>query len=390
MLYQKKEGEEEEEEYSSSSSSDIACINQRRTCTIDGRFSTITPIFVCVISYTETCEMPGISVGGANPDLVKYASAADSGFLYYGQCKCIDKVPATPDGKPTPAIITRTALQLADIPFLVVDAGSKIKPSIPYISFGVKPGKNIKFGKAVDLDDAKKAFDYGYILGKQLAKNNSDLIVLGESIPGGTTTTLGFLYALGIDAKFKVSSSMPENPHSLKNKIIDEGMQNAGILFGGLKDDPFKAISFLGDPMIPSIAGLADGIISSGGRVMLAGGTQMSAVIAMLKSLQRSVDGLCIGTTSYIASDESSNIVELVKSISKDVAIYTSDLHMIKSSKSGLQAFAKGFVKEGVGAGGVAISAMLKSKGRIDGNILLKAIEKEYENAIEKKSMHYI
>src|SRR5919198_3076794 len=135
MLYQKKEEEEEEEEYSSSSSSDIACINQRRTCTIDGRFSTITPIFVCVISYTETCEIPGITVAGANPDLVKYTSAADSEFLYYGHCKCINGVPATPDGKPTPAIITRSALQLADIPFLIVDAGSKVKPLIPYISF---------------------------------------------------------------------------------------------------------------------------------------------------------------------------------------------------------------------------------------------------------------
>jgi NaMN:DMB phosphoribosyltransferase len=59
------------------------------------------------------------------------------------------------------------------------------------------------------------------------------------------------------------------------------------------------------------------------------------------------------------------------------------DLHLGESSKPGLCAFAKGFVKEGVGAGGASIAAMLKSKGRITGKKLLKAIEKEYETSIE-------
>jgi uncharacterized protein (TIGR00303 family) len=361
---------------------DIVRLNQSSPSLLN-KFSTTNPIFICVISHTETGEIPGITIAGENTDLVKYTSAADSEFLYYGHCKCIDNIPVTPDGKPTPAIITRSALQLTDIPFLIVDAGSKIKPFIPYVSFGLEPGKNIKFGKAVDINHVRKAFDYGVILGKQLAKSN-DLVVIGESIPGGTTTALGVLIALGVDAKFKLSSSLPINPHSLKNRIVTEGMKKAEIYFGGLKDDPFKAISFFGDPMIPSVAGLADGVISSGGRVMLAGGTQMSTVLVILKSFQRSLDNICIGTTSYIAEDQSSNLVDLVKSISKNVPIFAVDLHMIESSKSGLQAFAKGFVKEGVGAGGISIASILKSKGRINGTFLLKAIEREYEVAIEK------
>ena len=362
-----------EEEYS-----DIIRLNQSSSSLLN-KFSTTNPIFICVISHTETSEIPGITIAGANPDLVKFTSAADSEFLYYGHCKCINNIPVTPDGKPTPAIITRTALQLTDIPFLIVDAGSKIKPFIPYVSFGLEPGKNIKFGRAVDINHVRKAFDYGVILGKQLAKSN-DLIVIGESIPGGTTTALGVLIALGVDAKFKLSSSMPKNPHSLKNRIVTEGMKKAEICFGGLKDDPFKAISLFGDPMIPSVAGLADGVISSGGRVMLAGGTQMSTVILILKSFQRSLDNICIGTTSYITGDRSSNLVDLIK----DVPIFALDLHMIKSSKPGLQAFAKGFVKEGVGAGGISITSILKSKGRINGAFLLKAIEREYEAVIQK------
>jgi uncharacterized protein (TIGR00303 family) len=343
---------------------------------------TTNPIFLCVISYTGTSEIPGITVAGANPELVKYTSAADSEFLYYGRCKCISRVPATPDGKPTPAIITRTALRLTNIPFLVVDAGARIKPSIPYISFNIDSGNNIKSLPAMSIVDVKRAFDYGVVLGDQISKN-SDLIVIGESIPGGTTTALAVLLALGVDAKFKVSSSMPENPHNLKNSIVSESMIRSGINFGELRDDPFGAITLFGDPVMPSIAGIVTGVTGSNGRVMLAGGTQMAAIVALLKALRVSTDNICIGTTSYVAEDRSSKLIELVNSISGDIPIYSSDLHMIESIKPGLQAFAKGFVKEGVGAGGISITSMLKSNDNINGKDLLRAIEQEYEKVIE-------
>jgi len=344
---------------------------------------TTNPVFLCVISYTGTSEIPGITVAGANPDLVKYTSAADSEFLYYGRCKCISEVPATPDGKPTPAIITRTALRLTNIPFLVVDAGAMIKPSIPYFSFNIGSGNNIKSLPAMSREDAKRAFDYGMVLGDQISKN-SDLIVIGESIPGGTTTALAVLLALGVDAKFKVSSSMPENPNYLKNSIVSESMIRAGINFGELRDDPFEAIALFGDPVMPSIAGIAIGVKSSNCRIMLAGGTQMAAILALLKALRQSTDNICVGTTSYVAEDRSSKLIELVNSISADIPIYSSDLHMIESIKPGLQAFARGFVKEGVGAGGVSITSMLKSNDNINGTDLLKAIEQEYEKVIER------
>ena len=358
---------------------DVICINQSSLSSQINTKLLISekPIFICVISYTATSENPGITIAGANPNLIKYTSPADAEFLYYGHCKCINAVPITPDGKPTPAIITRTALQLSGIPFLVVDAGSKIKPLIPYISFNMESGKNIRFGKAMDINDVKKAFEYGTLLGSQLAKVN-DFVIIGESIPGGTTTALGVLGALGINAKFKVSSSMPENPHHLKNQIVSEGMQNANIHFGELRNDPFTAISVVGDPMMPAVAGIVNGIINYGGKVMLAGGTQMCSIIAILKSLKCPLNGLCIGTTSYVADDPSSDLVNLLKQLTNDVPIYTTDLHMMESSKLGLQAFAKGFVKEGVGAGGISIMAIVKSKGQIHGNVLLRAIEEEY------------
>jgi NaMN:DMB phosphoribosyltransferase len=59
-------------------------------------------------------------------------------------------------------------------------------------------------------------------------------------------------------------------------------------------------------------------------------------------------------------------------------------LHLAESVKPGLHAFANGYVKEGVGAGGISVASMLKSKGKINGTVLLRAIEKEYESIVEK------
>ena len=345
-------------------------------------FATKNPVFVCVISYTATSEFPGLTAAGANAELVKYTSPADAEFLYRGRCSCIDVIPATPDGKPTPAVITRTALQLATIPLLVVDAGAKVKPSIPYVSFGVEPGRNILNENAMDITSVKRAFEHGELLGKQLAIM-SDLTVLGESIPGGTTTALAVLRALGIDARFKVSSSMPENPHNLKNRVVDSAIKR--VIADGIQviSSPLEAISAFGDPMMPSVAGIASGVLSANGKIMLAGGTQMAVIVAILNRLGRLLNGLYIGTTTYVTKDPSSDLSSLVRMASERVPILSCDLHLGESSKPGLQAFAKGFVKEGVGAGGASIVAITKSRGKITGKKLMKAIEKEYEISIE-------
>src|SRR5919106_2553530 len=334
------------------------------------------------VKNSATSEISGLTVAGANAELMKYTSPADAEFLYHGRCSCIKVVPATPDGKPTPALITRTALQLARIPLLVVDAGAKVKPSIPYISFGVEPGRNIINENAMDISSVKHAFEHGELLGKQLAIM-SDLIVVGESIPGGTTTALAVLRALGIDARFKVSSSMPENPHNLKNKVVGSAIERATVDGIGRISSPFEAISTFGDPMMPSVAGIASGVLSASGKIMLAGGTQMSVVVAILKHLGRPLKGLYIGTTTYVTKDPSSDLFGLVRMASERVPILSCDLHLGESSKPGLQAFAKGFVKEGVGAGGASIVAITKSRGKITGKKLMNAIEKEYEISIE-------
>jgi uncharacterized protein (TIGR00303 family) len=337
--------------------------------------------FVCVISYTETCEISGITVAGADAELVKYTPAADAEFLYHGECRCIDTVPATPDGKPTPALITRAALRSAEIPLTIVDAGSKVKPDLPFLSLGLEHGKNVVHGRALDIALVKKAFEEGVEYGRKLGKTTQHVVV-GESIPAGTTTALGVLLAMGVDARYKVSSSMPENPHDLKLAIVERGMKTSSVAFGSLANKPFEAVSHLGDPMIPAVAGIAVGA-SETSSVMLAGGTQMAAVVSLIHVMDKdALNSVVIGTTRYILDDKTSDLRQLIKSIA-DLAILSCDPQLDKSKKNGLRAYANGFVKEGVGAGGACIAAMLKSNGAIDGSKLLHEIEREYERSIE-------
>ncbi len=344
--------------------------------------------FILAISYTETSKIPGLTVAGANTELLKYTPAADAEYIYFGRCKCIDTIPATPDGKPTPAIISKTALDLSNIPISVVDSGSKIKPKLPYVSINSGFGKNILQEPGLELDNVLKNYDMGKLLGQELAKIN-ETVVIGESIPGGTTTALGVMQALGIDGYNRVSSSMPDNPNELKTKIVEKALSRSKMRTGECSNDPFRAIANLGDPFMPTVVGMAEGILSSKKKIILAGGTQMCCILALLRSLNvRLRDNICIGTTSYIIDDKKSDIVGLMNSISDDVPIFYIDLLLENSTKKGLRSYSEGFVKEGAGAGGSSIAAFLNNDNLTKEQFLHK-LEENYIETIEKARLVY-
>lgn len=323
-------------------------------------------IFSLVISYTETSEIPGITMAGEHPDLIKFTGPADAEFIHFGYCKSISVIPMTPDGKPTPALLTKTALEAASIPSVIINAGSKISPKLPFIDMDLNYGKNIEKEPALSLDDVGKAVEYGRIIGRFLGAS-ADCVIVGESIPGGTTTALGVLEGLGIGGS--VSSSMPQNPVGLKTQIVKEALERLHT------KDPFEIVSQLGDPMIPTIAGILS-TASEISKVLLAGGTQMAAVLAFAKSIGFEGKNTAIGTTSYVVEDKSANLVDTISNI-LDIPILVAKLKLGESKIPGLNSYAKGFVKEGAGAGGASIGCMLKTG--INAKNLLDLTEKEYE-----------
>jgi len=338
-------------------------------------------LFACVIGVTETAKISGISAAGKYPELTDYTPPADVELLLLEKCRCISGVPVTPEGIPTPALITMSALRLANIPVLVVSGGLRINPHVAFLDLGGKPGRDIRKGKAVD--NVEEVMWRARIAGENLSKT-ADYLVVGESIPGGTTTALGVLLAMGIDARGKVSSSMPENPHELKIKTVEAGLKASKVEFGGLADDPLKAISCVGDPMISAFSGLVLGAADKV-PVLMAGGTQIGAVLAVINALNPNIlDNVAIGTTRWIMIDKTADLKGIIKQIA-DIPILAADLNFSQSRFEGLKAYETGVVKEGVGAGGAAIAAMAKSKGSITKDALLKEIERNYDRLVGSK-----
>jgi len=305
------------------------------------------------IGSTKTSTIPGLSIAGATPELTLYTPACDVEYLVYGEPRSLDAIPVTPEGIPTPAIITRSCLSLCQIPYVVVDSGSAVEPKIPHVRLPSRTvGEPISTGRALPYEVAKALYEEARALAHMLW--GVDVYLLGESIPGGTTTTLGILSALGYDAWGKVSSASPTNPHKLKERVVREGLEKSGLRVDEARRDSLRAVSALGDPVHVSMAGFLQGALERGANVVLAGGTQMSSVLAIAKHMNVELRGVVVATTRWLVSDPSSNISALVRSIDPSIPIVSMNLDFSKSPYEGLRYYEKGYAKEGVGAGGTA------------------------------------
>ena len=314
------------------------------------------PVFMVTIGTTDTSKIPGISGAGASPELTEFTPASDAEFMVLGQVRCCDAAAETVvDGAaaPTPARLTKAALQVANIPFIIIDAGSKIKPDVEYVSFGKEYGRDIRTGKGVL--NPLEIFENGKELGAELSLRH-EMLIIGESIPAGTTTALGVLKALGYEANEKVSGSMPHNPHDLKSQVVDEGLKNAGIVPG--EADAIQAIGAVGDPTLPAIAGL---VLGSDIPIILAGGTQMAAACAIIKSVQPNFDfsRINLATTVFVAADETADLFGILEQIDDNITVNVVDPRFEESEHEGLKNYLTGFVKEGAGAGGAMFTALV-------------------------------
>jgi uncharacterized protein (TIGR00303 family) len=333
-------------------------------------------IFTCTVANTLTSTIPGISDAGDTPELTMFTPAADAELLVLGKTVCMKGIPINPGGIPTPATLTKAALEISKMPFLIVDGGCKVKPNLPCIEVGGECGNYVTTGKAVS--NVKKVYENGIILGKMLAHGH-DFVVISESCAGGTTTALAVLMAMGITKENLVSSSSPNNPRELKTKTVMEGLKSAGIEIGSLANDPLKAIGCVGDPMMPANVGIIIGAAKHV-PVIVGGGTQMAAVIAAAVKLDPSIIGnIFQGTTRWLMEDPKSNMSKIMDSISNDVPIVYVNMDYSSSPYEGLQAYEWGFIKEGVGCGGSSVAAIIQSSGNVTCKDLLDKVHEIYK-----------
>jgi len=309
--------------------------------------------FVLVMAYTETAGIPGITVAGASPELMAYTPPLDAELVHAGRIITLDHMAMTSEAIPTPGLITRAAITLSDFREFYVDAGNKISPVVPHYSVGNGPGADVRTGKAVPW--AKQVMENARKVGREIA-GQSEYIVIGETIPAGTTTALGVLLAMGMDTSNYTSSSMKDNPQSLKTSVVLEGLKKACI---SGPCDPITAIEAVGDPMMAATIGLVEG--AKGVPVVLAGGTQMATVAVILSKIcDLGEFDLALSTTRWVAEDSSSSLFGILNSSGVNIPVIVANLSFARSKYKGLLAYEEGFVKEGVGAGGISAAAMLK------------------------------
>ncbi|PWB56060.1 MAG: TIGR00303 family protein [Candidatus Methanoperedenaceae archaeon] len=306
------------------------------------------PLFLCILANTQTAKIPNISAAGKSPELTDFTPAADAELVETGFAISISEPAMTPSGAPSPAVLTRASMLLTGIPCIFINSGLNVRPMIPTIDLNARPGGDIRKGHAVA--DAFEIYNKSRTLGEKLGKL-SDLVIIGESVPGGTTTAMGVLRALGYDGK--VSSSFPKNPLDIKHRVVEEGMKYSGISFGGLRKRPLNAVESLGDPMMASAAGLVDGLRT---KTVLAGGTQMVSVLGIIKHLGMERD-VSIATTRYVADDRSANFREMTEILGYEA--FAADPGFGTSRRHGLRMYENGDVKEGVGAGGAMFAAAM-------------------------------
>ncbi|WP_457752003.1 nicotinate mononucleotide-dependent phosphoribosyltransferase CobT [Thermococcus sp.] len=330
-------------------------------------------LFLLVLGNTEISTVSGISVAGATPELTKLTPVADAEYLFHEKPLTIDVIPVTPEGHPTPAIITKAARELADFPILVVKGGTYLAPLVPHVHISDAVGRD--FRKEPALPEFGEIIKRARLFGEELDKTPIKELVIGESTPGGTTTAQAVLWALGYEAK--TSSASPNNPQSLKEKVISEAFKRAGIEKGRLRDNPLEVLRQFGDPMMATVIGISLGFRKN---VVLAGGTQMLALSALLKALGEDLDRFMIATTKWVVNDRSATFLETAKEIG--IVSYAADLDFSKSKFKGLKDYEMGYVKEGVGAGG---ATWLAVKAGFSPEEVSKKVEELYKRLMEMK-----
>jgi uncharacterized protein (TIGR00303 family) len=297
---------------------------------------------VLAAGTTETAMIEGISAAGASPELMTHTPAMDAEILIYGEPVSSDLVPVSPNGCPTPAVITRAVRERVGFDVTVIDAGLAADTDAPTVSVGATPGRDIREDRAVP--SARATFDRARAFGRSLPDNE---LFVGETVPGGTTTAAALLRALGSD--LGVSSSLPENPLALKERVVAAALDASDIASGEMADSPVAAIEAVGDPVQATVAGLTVGALESGTGVTLAGGTQLVATAALVRAF--GVDeSLSLATTSFVAADPAVDLAAAAATLSLDVTV--TDPGFERSEHVAMARYVAGEAKEGVAMGG--------------------------------------
>lgn len=327
------------------------------------RYQGCSAAFACILGFTATGLIPGISAAGATPADREYTAIADAEFLSLGvQANPKHPLPILEAGA-SPVFISRAVVESLEIPVHIFNAGLLHQPTVPSIDLGGIPAQCLTSGEALPYSVVEHLFNQGLEWGEKLAKTQ-DYLIIGECVVGGTTTALAILTGLGIEAINKVNSSHPQCNHAQKWSVVRAGLKQARLFPVKISVNPLALVAAVGDPMQIVASGMAIAASKTTG-VMLAGGTQMLAVYGLTKaivnyfSFPAKLEQIVVGTTNWVAEDLTGDTVGLARIID-GVSLLAAKLDFANSQYPSFRAYEQGYVKEGVGAGACCIAAHLE------------------------------
>jgi len=350
--------------------------------------------FFLILAGSQTAEIEGISAAGSTPISRRYTAVADAELLLRGTMYPKRwPLPPLPAGV-SPALISYVASRFLKIKPTIISAGLLQRPSFSHVcieSAQLGPARCLSSGNAMDISRVELLLDGGFKTGKKLRQS----LLITECVPGGTTTAFAVLSGLGINVNGLISGSHRNPPSELKIKIVNEGLKAAK-----LKKNPssLALMAAVGDPFQPIAVGLLLGAIESGQDVLLGGGCQMLAVLALalneVESELRSkfIEKIIIGTTSWLvdeslsSSKKRNSFIHLMNHVAKHFKVnilgLASGYRFNDSNQKVLRDYEAGYVKEGVGAGALSLLAQIKGLTQRE---MIKKCDMEVDNLFKSK-----
>ena len=321
--------------------------------------------FILALSNTKTANIEGITQAGI-PGMIHLTPTLDSEFVCTGEVRSLENIAETPKGVPTPALITRAIHLLSPYGRIeLLNLGLEVTPKIDYFkvhNFQIEPSQSIAKGANIEAQEIfQKGIDFG-----QNYESQDEYIILGESVPSGTTTAMATAIGLKHKVKECFSSSFKDVPNDIREKTLKLALSHIGE-----KDDIFTILSKVGDNMLIFNAGFILGL-NNKIPLVLAGGTQMASVLLVVDKVLQLMGGsmkssnLALCTTKWVAKDENSDIKALLELLHFPIHAYYSDFDFSLTEHPALKLYDEGEAKEGVGAGGALMYGLLNGLSKAD------------------------
>lgn len=333
-------------------------------------------LFMLVLAGSKTAEVEGISAAGATSESRQYTALADAELLLNGPSIHMNWPLPPLSGGVSPALISYVSSSFLNVKPLVVAIGLSQSPTFPHLAIEsplLGPAECLTSGKAMNMDRVETLWQRGFKMGQKLTKP----LLLAECVPGGTTTAHAVLTGLGLKINNLISGSARNPPVDLKKALVQKGLSAAKL---GVNPLAKKLIASVGDPFQPFSVGLVLGAREAKQPVLLGGGSQMLAVLALALSVIQPqlragfVEEIAIGTTSWLAG-ETINASQGQKSFIRLIDVFeeffeirllglASGLNFQETNYKVLRDYEFGYIKEGVGAGALSLLAQLAGVSR--------------------------